>query len=283
MKALQIIFLLLLVASCRPKRTHLQQYGSQVGVVDDRLSEASGLVSSIKNPGFLWTINDGGNTTEVFLIDQHAKMRLVCKLDNVENRDWEDIGIDIGPDGKSYLYIADIGDNFLLYDTKIIYRFEEPFLGDEEEIHVNKVDTFVLRMPDGEKDTEAILIDPINHDLFIFSKLKDSVGVYLVPPLNSKDTLTIRKIVQLPIGQIVAGSITQDGKYLLLKNYTRVLYWERSLGESLPQLLIKSYDELPYQHEQQGESIAWSNDGTEFFTLGESSWREQASLICYKK
>ncbi len=197
----------------------------------------------------------------------------------------EDIGIDIGNDGKPYLYIADIGDNSLQYDTKFIYRFEEPQLSPEQEaeIIITELDTFILRMPDGIRDAETILIDPTNHDLFILSKLKDSVGLYRVPQLIPNDTLMVQKIVQLPLGLIVAGSFTRDGKHLLLKSYSRIFYWERVAGESLPQILTKSFEELPYQHEEQGEAIAWSNDGTEFFTLSESTLLEQASLIRYKK
>ena len=62
--------------------------GESQGKVDIRLEEASGLVGSVGNVGYYWTHNDGGNPAEVFLIDQQAKIRLVCKFDHIQNRDW---------------------------------------------------------------------------------------------------------------------------------------------------------------------------------------------------
>ena len=121
-----------------------------------------GLAASATNPGFLWTLNDNGNPPEVFLIDQHARIRLVCKLPNVRNRDWEDIAIGAGPkEGKNYVYVADIGDNQAQYDFKVIYRFEEPVLSQEKEVVITEYDTLALRMPDGKRDAETILIDPL--------------------------------------------------------------------------------------------------------------------------
>ena len=56
-------------------------------------------------------------------------IKLTCTLAGVENRDWEDIAVGPGPDAsKSYVYVADIGDNEGQYQYKYIYRFEEPVL-----------------------------------------------------------------------------------------------------------------------------------------------------------
>src|SRR5258708_2168534 len=101
--------------------------GKNMGIVEDRLHEASGLTASVANPGHFWTVNDSGNPAEVFLIDSLAQIKLVCKLPKIDNRDWEEIAIGAGPEPeKKYLYVGDIGDNFAVYKYKYIYRFEEP-------------------------------------------------------------------------------------------------------------------------------------------------------------
>src|SRR5688500_3946663 len=74
MEFVKTMILLLLVLACQPERTKPEQKtsGIALGRVDERLAEASGLVASIINPGFLWTLNDSRNPAEIFLIDQQA-------------------------------------------------------------------------------------------------------------------------------------------------------------------------------------------------------------------
>lgn len=255
--------------------------GMALGKVSFRLAEASGLVASITNPGFFWTLNDSGNPAEVFLIDRQANIRLVGKLANIKNRDWEDIAIDQGPDGKCYLYVADVGDNYRQYESKIIYRFEEPQWVEDEEFLISNFKTFILKMPDGKTDAETILIDPQTHVLYMISKHEREGFLYQAPELRSSDTLMFKKMVSLPFSRIVSGSISADGRKILLKNYTSIYYWERSEDEPLSHLLVRAPVHLPYNREPQGEAIAWSLDGSEFFTLSESLWNEPASLIVH--
>jgi hypothetical protein len=281
----RIICLCILIISCKQERSKSasEQIGIELGAVDSRLAEASGLVASVANPGFFWTINDSGNPAEVFLIDQHATIRLVCTLANIKNRDWEDIAIDLAHSGKNYLYVADIGDNSLQYENKIVYRFEEPVLSKGEEIIINNFETFVLNMPDGKRDAETILIDPKTHDLFMISKGRDNSDLYVAPNPLSTGTMTFQKILSMPFRQIVAGSISSDGQKVLLKNYSSIYLWERTGTESLSQLFTKEPKNVPYQREQQGEAIAWSRDGTQFYTLSESTFGRKASLIVHQK
>jgi len=278
----RIIFLfLLIVFSCKQKPHAKLAIGTELGKVDKRLEEASGLVASVNNPGFLWSINDSGNDAEVFLIDSSASIRLVCTLANINNRDWEDITIDTDADGKTYLYVADIGDNFDRYENKIVYRFEEPVLSKEEEKTITQFETFIFPLPSGYFDSEAILIDPTTHDLFIISKEKGSTTLYRAShPLTTNTKL--EKILSMPLSTIVAGNISADGQQVLLKSYRRIYYWKKSGNETLTELLVTEPTKLPYHREPQGESIAWSIDGTKYYTLSESLWGNRASLIEHK-
>jgi hypothetical protein len=283
MKMLPAIGLLAFLMSCKPNHytPEVTSISTVAGKVDARMKEASGLVASINNPGFLWSINDSGNPAEVFLINRQANIKMVCTLVNIKNRDWEDIAIDTAPNGKTYLYVADIGDNSCKFEYKIIYRFEEPILSIEKEINIVHFETFVLTMPDGKRDAETILIDPSTHDLFIISKREDSVGLYRAPRILTVDTMMFEKVLTLPFTQIVAGSITTNGQEILLKDYGKIYYWKRERNEPLTQVLATSPIELPYVREQQGEAIAWSRNDKEFFTLSESRWGKSTNLLVY--
>src|SRR5882672_227953 len=101
-----LVILVTLIWNCKPRKR--QSFVESLGRVDQQLEEASGLVGSVANPGFLWTINDSGNPPEIFLIDHQAKTRLVCTLLHARNRDWEDVAIGAGPNAKrKYIYVAD--------------------------------------------------------------------------------------------------------------------------------------------------------------------------------
>jgi hypothetical protein len=282
MRFLIVAFLVTIILGCHNERTD-ESPGTELGKVDDRLEEASGLVASIANPGFLWAVNDSGNTAEIFLIDLQAQVRLVCTLAHIENRDWEDITLARGPDNKSYLYIGDIGDNFLKYDDKVVYRFEEPVLNGEAEQIITHFDTFTFRMPKARFDAETLLVDPVTQDLFIFSKQRRGAVIYQAPQPLRTDTMTLKKVLTISLSQIVAASITVDGKKVLLKSYDQVFYFEKPKSEKLVECLVKVHEVLAYTREPQGEAIAWSSDGTEFYTLSESTWLNHASLLAYKQ
>ena len=272
----------LVLCNCNSKKAK-SLASATLGKVDQRLEEASGLVASVANPGFLWTINDSGNPPEIFLIDLQAKTRLVCTLSHARNRDWEDIAIGAGPnERKKYIYVADIGDNWAQDELKFIYRFEEPTLKSQTKITITQYDTLILRMPDGRRDAETILIDPFTDDLFLISKREDSVALYTTPYPFQKSPIVLHKVMKLPFTRIIAGSISQDGTQILLKTYEKVFYWKRTRQESLADALAKRPIELPYDREQQGEAIAWSLVGDEYYTLSEGTMGNSADLLMYK-
>ena len=116
----------------------LFETGRSIGTnKNHKLEEPSGLVASISNSGFLWTLNDGGNPAELFLLDTMAQTKKVFTLANIKNRDWEDITQGPCSDQNTpCIFIGDIGDNFSQYPLKYVYSFKEPSLKDSERIEV---------------------------------------------------------------------------------------------------------------------------------------------------
>ena len=256
--------------------------GTRLGKVDMKLREASGLVASIANPGMLWTHNDGKNPSEIFLIDDEAKIRMTCKL-RVKNRDWEDITLGKGPDSsRNYIYLGEIGDNLSSYSTKIIYRFEEP-VADAEVKEIEVADTLIIVLEDGNRDTEALMIDPLTNDLIIVSKWETPVRLYRVAYPFEGDTLIGRKTAEINMTEVTAGSISRDGKEVLLRSYNAIHYWRRADNTPLEQLITSEPMRIPYVPEFQGEAIAWDATGKGFYTLSEARNDRRAHLIFYKR
>lgn len=254
-----------------------------LGKVDAKIEEASGLVASAVNEGMFWTLNDSGHDPELYLIDQKAETRMVCRLADVDNRDWEDIAIAEDPsNGLTYLYVADIGDNLSQYETKLIYRLREPRLGDKKKMMIEEFDTLEVALSDGVHDTETLMIDPIQRDLVLISKWEDSVRVYTVKfPYPTKTTAALQ--LKLPMYKIVAGDISVDGREILLKDYEHVYYWQRHGEETVINTLSRPPVRLPYKREPQGEAIAFARDGSGYYTLSESTKKKKAELLFYQR
>jgi hypothetical protein len=290
MRNIHSLLFLLLFFNCKdPKGKKPDYFAFEKGeklaeLTNEKIEEASGLAASIKNAGHLWTHNDSGNDAEVFLIDQTLNIKLTCKLLNVDNRDWEDIAVGQDPDsGKTFIYVADIGDNLGRYPYKMIYRFEEPLLNDSiSEIVINDFDTLVVQLPDVARDAETLMVDPLSNDLLIVSKRKKPVVIYRISKTNSlADTVTAEVIGTLNIKGVVGGDISEDGKEILIKNSKNVFYWQ--VEGSIEETLKKQPKILEYKQEPQGEAIAFARDGSGYFTLSEKVSGERSYLQFYKR
>lgn len=257
-----------------------------LGKVPSKLEEASGLVASISNPGYLWAINDSGNPSEIFLIDDNGVIKLTCKLRKVDNRDWEDITIARNPkDSLIYLYVGEIGDNEAKYDLKYVYRLKEPVFKKEDKISIDEFDTLIIKLPDAVRDIEAMTIDHATGDLYMVSKREQNVNVYQVDNnfILKSDTIVPTILTTIPYFNTVAVDFSFDSKEILLKTYDEIYYWKKSDTLSIAQTLNLPPVKLDYKKEPQGESIAWNLDGSGFYTLSESTNHSRARLYFYKK
>src|SRR5690606_11546671 len=111
--------------TCRKAKT-----GERVRTIaSEELTEASGLVASRAHPGVLWLHNDSGDGPRLFALTEQGALLGEVTIEGAQAHDWEDIALGSGPEaGKSYLYIADTGDNGASRDDVQIYRVEEPAL-----------------------------------------------------------------------------------------------------------------------------------------------------------
>lgn len=236
-------------------------------VTSNLLKEVSGIVTSNQDNNSIWTHNDSGDNPLIYLLDDKANLKYKCTITNAKNRDWEDITT-----YKNRLYIGDIGDNNAVHPHYTIYIIDEPSVKSNADITVNKTDRIIYKYPDGAKDAETLMADPMNGDLYIVSKRESNVNVYrIVFPYNLKDTTIAEKVLTMPFTYFVGGDISRDGKEIIMKTYQKIYYWPRKTGKTIAEALAQKPQEILYQQEPQGESICWSADGKSFFTLSEES------------
>ncbi|PRY85491.1 hypothetical protein CLW00_11272 [Mongoliibacter ruber] len=256
-----------------------------VGRLENReIDEASGLAFSRVHAGILYTHNDSGGDPFVFILDTLGKDQGKIILEGVKNRDWEDIAVGPGPQANtSYIYVGEIGDNNAGHREIQIHRFPEP--KKLEKSQKVKPETLTLVYPDGPRDAETLMIDPITKDIFILSK-RDSANILYrttQDAFGKKGKVELEKVMTLDFTMSVAGDISSDGSQILIKNYLAVFYWQRNPGETIPEALSRNPVILPYKPEPQGEAIAFDPLGKSYFTLSEKRFQIEPVLYRYHK
>ncbi len=267
------------------------QFGNRIdlGVIEnDELDEASGIVASRKTPGIFYAHNDSGDEARLFVLNRHGKHLGFLYINDGENRDWEDIAIGPGPvENESYIYIGDIGDNNGNYLQKFIYRVKEPvidsMLAPFTQL-LTDADKIVFKYPDGNRDAETLLVDPMNGDIYIISKRETQVHVYrLAYPQSTNQILTAEYLGKLNLTRVVAGDISLSGKEIILKTYPKILYWQRPSGYTLWETLQITPFPLPYVLEPQGEAVCWDVVSGGYYTTSEETFGVPAHLYYYPR
>lgn len=249
---------------------------------DRQMSEISGIAASQVNKDIYYVHNDSGDTSRFFAISPDGKLHttIYYKGDPTEKlgvNDCEDIATGPGPvTGKSYIYMGDIGDNDANRKYVTIYRIEERTSWLKHSLVNTNAVPLHLKYPDGPKDAETLMIDPLDKLIYIVSKRKDTVNVYTTPlAYKPNDTLVLTHRCKLffkglkPFKWITAGDISKDGQQILLKDYEKVYYWKRTGNEPIWQTLQKRPKEPLYQAEKQGEAISFTPDGKGYYTTSE--------------
>jgi hypothetical protein len=245
---------------------------------------------SRNRPELLWSHNDSGHPNRLFVINAAGQEFGYFTITGAGSRDYEDICIGPGPaDGVSYIYLADIGDNLAQHNYIVVYRFPEPDLsnvqpGGTYAIDQNEVERFEFTYPNGPRDAETLMIDPLTQELYIVTKRDFRSLIYKTPqPLVSGTRSELMLLAQLPMNGIVAGDIQADGSQIVLKDFSKLYVWERLPNESVIDAMERQPQYLPYNIEPQGESIAIHPDGNQYFTISEQSGVVAPPIYTYKK
>lgn len=249
--------------------------GRQVGVVQsDLLREVSGIAASRRNPGVLWVHNDSGGGARVYAIDTKASLLGACTVRGATARDWEDIAVGPGPDPNEHcLYIGDIGDNQAKRREVTVYRVPEPRIGTTTpfgQMTIGPAETITLTYPDGPRDAETLLIDPLTRDIYIVSKRTMFSRVYRAAFPQSTTLRTMMECVAvMPWGFATGGDISPDGWRVIVRGMFNASLWERPAGEPLWRAFSGKQVQIPLANEPQGEAICFDAQGKGYFTISE--------------
>lgn len=276
-----VIFLLFLGAYAR-HRYMIRQITVSGHLQDKEMNEISGISASGIVKDIYYVHNDSGDTSRFFSISPDGKLISTIYFKGATKAekgvvDCEDIAVGPGPDSKkSYVYMGDIGDNYSMRKFITVYRMAEQSSFFKEGVTHATATPLHLKYPDGPKDAETLMVDPLEKLIYIVSKRHDTVAIYTAPlAYKANDTVVMARRAKLffkgfkPFKWITAGDISKDGHQILLKSYEKVYYWKRNDDEPVWKVMQEKPEELNYQQERQGEAIGFTADGKGYYTTSE--------------
>lgn len=253
-------------------------------LVSDELVEASGLARSQRSPDLLWSINDGGSKAHIYALDGSGFHRGRIKLDDIKNRDWEDLS-SFSVDGTPYLLVADTGDNDARRDQASLHVVLEPDLDDDNKVKTDPAWSIDFRYPDGPRDVEAVVADPANERILLLSKRDWPPVLYEVPLYPASDGTIVAKrlgpIESLPPPtrqdrehavftkewhwQPTGMDVSPDGRLAVILTYRGVYLYHLDPGRSLPESLSGQAYRFGLGNFRNAEAIAFSADSQSIF------------------
>jgi len=203
------------------------------------INAANGLAHSRRSAEVLWRPrhNVRGKRHWISATLGHGGRRLadVKLFGTLRVRDWEAIAIN-KENGTSYIYLADIGDKrFKLRSS--IYKFKEPRVSHRwrgRNIVIPSRDIERIRVKYPGNDCEAMVVDPSNGDILIFTKngrSHKSTKVYKVAQ-GSGDSRTRKLwyVTTLPNMLVTGADISPSGDILVMTVTGEGWRWRKSCG-----------------------------------------------------
>lgn len=239
---------------------------------DPGLIESSGLARSQVDPARWWTHNDSGSPAVLYALQMEggAAALQAFSLRRSFNFDWEDMS-SFTRNGRPYLLIADVGDNWAFRGQVSLHWVEEPRELDAVR-NLGPVYTRLFQYPDGPRDVEAVAVDPESGWVYLISKRDDPPRLYRLsldgpapPAVNVAEALGV---LQLPVAAkgrrarwITALDFDGSGRRAAVLSLSQVYLYDRQEGETWPQALSRSPQVIPLPPLRQAEAVALTAAG----------------------
>jgi hypothetical protein len=154
------------------------------GTLPSPLREVSGLAASRLQPGVFWTHEDSGAQPVLTALDANGHLSGRWRLQGATNVDWEDMA-SFTLDGRSWLLVADVGDNRAGRGDCVLYIVEEPPsppLFPPSDPATQRILPVAWKIPviypDGPRDVEAVAVDAREERIYLLAKRTTPHGLY---------------------------------------------------------------------------------------------------------
>ncbi|RPI54254.1 MAG: PE family protein, partial [Acidobacteria bacterium] len=195
--------------------------GVEVAQLPVFLNEVSGLAQSRTNPGVFWVHNDSGDEPRIYAVGRSGAWLGSYTLAGATAVDWEDMAIGPAADGRSYLYLADIGDNAGRRPSVRVYRVKEPVVDADQSPVVetlSSVTAYDFVYEDGPRDAEGFMLDPLTNHFYVVSK-REPDGNHLYRSVSPSDSRmnTLDRVGRFSVTGTTGADISPDGLQVLIR------------------------------------------------------------------
>ncbi len=253
---------------------------------NQQVRESSGLACSRRYKDVFWTHNDSGDSAVVYAFDAKGRDLGAFKVAGAKAIDWEDMAsFKLGT--KSFLLLADVGDNYLQRKTCEIYIVEEPALQRKPKPSGARLKV-ALRISftyeDGPHNCESVAVDTKERRIYLVTKgIPPKAGLYELPlPRRSPaGVLKAKMIASVPMTVATGMDISPDSTRAVVVTYLDAREFVRRRGENWAKAFSRTPRIIPMPKRPQGESICYGLDGRTLYMTSEylptPLWRATAT------
>jgi len=238
-------------------------------VLNNNIREASGIAASARNPGVLWTHNDGPRS-RIYALSTNGTTLATYNFTPLVD-DFEDIAV-----GGGFIWIGDIGGSQSLTGTRSqirILRVSEPpvsldWAANPVTADLGQIEVFTLAYPDGSYDAETVWFDAVSNSVYIVTKDPTTARIYKANFAAS--ALDFVASARFPLAS--GGDISSDGSQIVLRREDSAVLWSRCEGESVSDAFTREPAAVPVMGlptELNGEGFGFLPDGTGYVTISE--------------
>ena len=265
------------------------------------LGEASGIAASNRRGDVFWAHNDSGNPHELFAFDARGVGLGTVKIDDSRRGDWEDMD-SFQLDGRSYLVVGDVGDNFRWRPVLELKVVEEPELAElplREGLTAPVAWTIRFRYPDGYHDCEALAVDEASERVLLITKREIPAQVFEVPLRPDPDPDTIAVAARIAALDTIPQpgerdeledpeygayrseptAFTVAGDLGVVVTYQDAYVFRRSAGETWAEALRRIPRRIALPYASQREAATLAKDGGSLYVTSERGLRGDAALF----
>lgn len=198
-----------------------QQNAENIGNLPSAVTESSGLIFY---NGKLITLNDSGNTPQLFEIDTVSlAITRTITVENAENVDWEDLTQDAG-----FIYIGDFGNNLGSRTDLAVYKISKVDFDTSDSVAAEKIAFSYEDQTDfsggqtSDWDAEAFVV--YQDQLLIFTKQWQSNGTVAYEIPLTPGTHIAKNLSSFQVDGLVTGATFNDiSQALFLIGYSTQL------------------------------------------------------------
>lgn len=249
--------------------------GRELGQLANReIGESSGVAASRTRPGVFWTHNDSGGQPKVFALGMKGEDLGDYMVQGATATDWEDIASFSLGKKKSYLLIADVGDNNARRSFCTLYLVREPGanakLAKAGSLPVDMRVDFTYE--DGPRNCESVAVDPVRGEIILVSKTADptcKAYVLQLPRSSHVKNAVAKSIGTLSIPTTTAMDISPDGLRAMVLTYGDAFEYTRGAGEDWKAAFARQPRTIRMPARAQGESLCYGLDGQKLYLTSE--------------